>query len=76
MELGDHGLEHQAHARPASSLRDKVRLDHPKTESLGGSMRPHGGSPSIESTQSAQCRPKKRIAPIIRIRLDSSTTDS
>ncbi|MDP2075287.1 hypothetical protein, partial [Hydrogenophaga sp.] len=28
-------------------------------ESLNGSMRPHGGSPSIESTQSAQCRPKK-----------------
>ena len=76
MELGDHGLEHQAHARAASSVRVEVRPDHAKTESPGSPMRPHSALSTIESARKARRRPKKRVAPINWIRSGSSPTDS
>jgi hypothetical protein len=35
-----------------------MRPDHPKTESLGGSMRPHSPTSIIQNTLSARRRPK------------------
>ena len=53
-----------------------MRPDHAKTESSGGSMRPHSVSSTIDSDRSARRRPKKRVAPITRVRSDSSPTAS
>jgi len=76
MELGDDGLEHQAHARAARGVRAKVRPDHAKTEAAGDPMRPRGRSPTVAYARSARRRLRKRIASINRIRSDSSPTDS